>query len=462
MKKLLFVTLTLCAAQLMMAAKVDKNVNMTIDGETRKYQLYVPANAKDNCALVVSLHGANGHSTDKSPFRTDVADKEGCIVVYPQGKQTAFPVGFGGSTTGWTSTGEDNFDAAFLKKIIEDVAKTYKIDRQRIYCCGFSNGGMMTYAMSNAMSNVFAAFASISGFQLNEFHFRHTGWRPVPFLHIHGKADNFVKYSLMPAIVDDMVARLGACPVPKKTTVSGKYTKSVYEAGEGGFPYVYYEIDGMGHNDFTTNTEDNSSAQTMWNFFKQYTLDTPCDTTLKWAPRIETEKFAPKSHGWTMNSTTTLLKFGGTQNTQKTGSEGNQNVYRSLQFETGKYKLCFKSEGEAGKTIGVKIEKLTGQKNAVLAATVNVGEAVSLPFEVTDGWGEYKITLTRPTKEDVITVTDLRIHSLTAEEVTAVKGVSVKGNNGIGRDVCYNLQGRRVTTVSKGLQIKNGKKLMVR
>lgn len=464
MKKTLFITLTLCLAQLMQAAKVEKDVTVKVGGESRKYKLYVPASTKDNCPLVVSLHGAGGGSGDKAPFGSDVADEAGCIVVYPQGKQTAFPVGFGGSTTGWTSTGEENFDSDFLKAVIEDVAKNYKIDRKRIYCCGFSNGGMMTYAMSSALSNVFAAFASISGFQLNEFHFRHTGWRPVPFLHIHGKADDFVKYSLMPSIVDDMVARNGACPVPVKTTKSGKYTKSVYEALEGGFPYVYYEIDGMGHSPYTANTEDGHSGKTFWKFFKQYTLDSPCDTTLKWAPRIETEKFAPKSHGWTMNSGTTLLKFGGTQNTQKNGSAGNQNVYRSLQFETGKYKLCFKSQGEAGKTIGVKIEKLTGKKNAVLDVTVEVGTDAVLPFEVTDGWGEYKLTMTRPTKDDVITVTDLRIHSLTADELAGIGGVIRVNDNGTAtdRNGVYDLSGRRVTTRKAGLRIVNGKKMIVR
>lgn len=312
MKKLLFVTLLLCIAQLMQADVVDQDVNITIGGETRNYQLYVPDNYQANCPLVLSLHGANGHSYDKSPFATGVADAKGCIVAYPQGKVTAFPIGFGGSTTGWTASGEDNFDVEFLKAVIEDVASKYTIDRKRIYCCGFSNGGMMTYAMSNVCSDIIAAFASISGYPINEFHLRHTGSRPVPFLHIHGKADNFVPYEKVPTIVDEMVARLGANPVPVKTT-GNNYTKSVYQAGEGSFPYLFYEIDGMGHDPSTNNTEDVNSALTMWNYFSQYTLDSPCDRTLKWRPRIEETGFNPTIHGWTKNSGTTLLEFGGDQ-----------------------------------------------------------------------------------------------------------------------------------------------------
>ena len=404
MKKPLFIILTLCVTQLLLATTVDENVNIIVGGENRNYQLYVPNNVQDNCPLVVSLHGAGGSSTLKVPFSTSVADAEGCIVVYPQGKDTAFPIGFGGSTTGWTASGEDNFDAKFLKAVIEDVASKYQIDRKRIYCCGFSNGGMMTYAMSNACSDVFAAFASISGYPINEFHLRHTSSRPVPFLHIHGKEDGFVLYSKMPTIVDEMVARLGANPVPVKTIVDGKYTKSVYQAGDGSFPYVYYEIDGMGHEDFTDKSEEGNSAQTMWNFFEQYTLDSSCDPTLKWRPRIEEAGYEPTAHGWTKNSGTTLLQFGGDQYTTN-----NKNVYHSLQFESGKYKLCFKSTGEAGKTIGVKIQKLTGSKITVLNTTVNVGEEVELPFEISYGWGEYKLTMTRPSENDAINVTNIEI-----------------------------------------------------
>ena len=242
------------------AAKANKKVTITVGNDTREYWLYVPNNVTDNAPLVLSLHGAGGHDTDKSPFRTDVADKEGCIVAYPQGLNTVFP-GLGGMTApGWSAYGEENFDTDFLKAVVEDVASKYSIDRNRLYCCGFSNGGMMTYVMANTCSLQFAAFAAISGYPINEFHLHHTSARPVPFLHIHGKNDDFVKYSLVPNVIDNMVARNGANPVPQKTVKSGKYTKSIYEAGEGGFPIIYYEIDGMGHSPFTNSTSSVKGA----------------------------------------------------------------------------------------------------------------------------------------------------------------------------------------------------------
>lgn len=458
MKKISILMLTLCCTLLLPAAKVNKFFNITVSGKARKYLLYVPNNVKESAPLVISLHGAGGTVSTSShdPDFNSIADKDGFIVAYPQGLNTVFP-GLGGmSAPGWSSYGEENFDTDFLRAVVEDIDKKYPLDRQRLYCCGFSNGGMMTYCMANTSSHIFAAFAAISGYPINEFHLHHTSERPVPFLHIHGKADDFVKYSLVPNVIDNMVARNGANPVPQKTTKSGKYTKSVYEAGEGGFPIIFYEIDGMGHSPFTNNTEDNSSSQTMWNFFKQYTLDSPCDVTLKWRPRIEAEGYAPKSHGWTMNSGTTLLRFGGTQN-----SSSNQNVYRSLQFTTGKYKLTFKAEGNASKQIGVKLQKLTDAKNYVLDTTVPAEGDACLYFEVEDGWGEYRLLMTRPESTDVITITNISINTATDEESTSIEAMRTPASSVHGT---YSLSGvrRSGAKTEKGIHISDGKKVIVR
>lgn len=443
----LVLMLALMGAMQSLAAKVEKNVNIQIGSETRSYKLYVPNNVKANAPLVVSLHGAGGSMNDKSPMGTDIADSEGCIIVYPQGKLIYFPV-FGGSVNGWDASGEMNEDVEFIKAVIEDVAKSYTIDRNRIYACGFSNGGMMTYALTNTCSDVFAAFASISGFPLNEFHFRHTGERPVPFLHIHGKADDFVKYSCMPVIVDEMVARLGANPVPVKTTVSGKYDKSIYEATDGSFEYVYYEMDGMGHSPWTDNTPEGSSSKTMWNHFKKYTLDTPCDATIKWMPRIETEGYAPKQHGWTVNASKTLLLFG---KDQHKADNSDNNVYRSLQLDNGCYKFVFHSDGVAGTTFSVKLVKLTGTHTVVFNETVGVGKDHVFTFKIEDGWGEYRLTMTREKTTDAITITNIGLFSCTEEEVLNVNAV---GNDESTATAYYNLAGIKLKN-SKTQELKN-------
>ena len=450
MKKLVITTLLmlLCAMQ-GFAAKVDKTVSISVKDdkgnvETRTYRLYVPNNVQENAPLVVSLHGANGNKDGNAPMRTSVADEGGFIVVYPQGKTVNFYLA-GMNTTGWVSSGEVNADVEYIKAVIEDVKKNYSVDSKRIYCCGFSNGGMMTYALSNTCADIFAAFASISGFQMNEFHFRHTGARPVPFLHIHGKADDFVKYSLMPTIVDEMVARIGANPVPLVEKVAGKYTKSVYEAAENSFPYVYYEMDGMGHNDFTSNTPEGNSGKTMWNFMKQYTLDSPCDATLKWMPRVETEDYKPSQHGWTQNVGKNILRYGGAKHAS---DNSDNNVYRSFQLDKGNYKLCLKSSGDTGKEFLVRIKKIGG--DYVLDTTTKVGEDAAFVFKVEDGWGEYIFALTRNETTDNISVSDIVLTTATDEEMTSVQSVNASQDQAVAY---FTLGGVPVAQPQKGINI---------
>ena len=424
--------------------------SIIVNGKSRSYWLHVPKDCPAGAPLVVAMHGAGGSSNDQSPHFNEIADTAKFIVAYPQGEPIYFPV-FGGTVNGWNASGEDNADVAFIRALIDDVDQRYQIDRNRVYGCGFSNGGMNAYALANACSDVFAACASISGFPLNEFHLRHIGQRPMPFLHIHGKQDNFVKYSLMPTIVDEMVARLGANPIPMKTSVSGKYDKSVYEATDGSFPYIYYEIDDMGHNDFTTNTEDGNSSLTMWKFFKRYTLDMPYDAKLRWWPRIAEEGYVPQEHGWTEKRRTTLTSFGD----QKT--DENQNVYHSLQLTQGIYKLSFNTVGDADKTITVKIRKQPSG-TLLFEGTANTNEEAILFFKADSKWAEYKITFTCQKATDNITVKDVRIDTSSDEEANAISEQHFPqrqdGNY-------YSLKGIAVPHPSKGIYIKNGKKIVM-
>ena len=440
MKKIFFVCM-LMLLYTMQGFALEKTVQLSVNGKSRSFLLHVPSNVKANAPLVFSLHGTSGHSSDKAPMGTDVADAEGFIVVYPQGSDIYFPV-FGGTLPGWHSTGEDSEDIDFFKAIIENVAESYSIDRKRIYCCGFSNGGMMTYSNSCTMADIFAAYASISGFQLNEFHLHHTGVRPVPFLHIHGKNDHFVDIDRMPTIVDNMVARVGANPVPV-VTKNSLYTKSVYEAKEGGFPYIYYEIEGMEHVGYTSNTPEGHSGKTMWNFMKQYTLDSPRDETLKWRPALETEGFKPAEHGWTI--ALKAMQFGDNPE----GSNNIQNVYHSFQLAKGNYKLCFKSQaktqGEEG-TITVIIKKYTGKKETILNQMVPIGQDATLVFKSDDDFSECYI---RVKGSVAMTVTDVALYSATDEEMS----VNAPQASATENAQYYNLAGIPSEQPQKGVNV---------
>lgn len=443
----LLVAMLILGGALSWAGKVDKAVNIKVGNKTRKYRLYVPENVKENTALVFCLHGTGGSSDNKQPAFDAIANSEGIIVVYGHGENVTFPFFGNMSLPGWNSTGEWSGDIDYIKAIIEDVATNYSIDRKRIYCCGFSNGGMMTYTVANLLGDVFAAYASISGYPINEFHLHHTGVRPVPFLHIHGTTDDLVKSAYVSKIIDNIVARNGCNPVPEVTKVSGKFTKNVYAAGEGGFPIVFYSINGMGHSPETNSTEDGNASKTMWNFMKQYTLDDACDYTLKWRPCIEQEGWEPQKHGWTINSGTTICSFGKEQNTN-----ANANVYPSLQFIKGDYRLAFNAIGESGKTVTVQLKRLAGKKDVVFEQTVGVGENLAIDFNIPDEWAEFNISFTKEDAEDDIAITGIEVHSING--TTGINEIHTDATSSAAG--IYSISGARMNSLTHGINIIKG------
>lgn len=399
---------------------LNKSHEITVNNEKRSYVLYIPANLKANPELVFSLHGANNSANYGRPDYKDVSDNNGFVVVYPQGQtQNFYLAGMNGA--GWDATGENNKEIAFFKAIIADVkSKGININEKKIYCSGFSNGGMMTYAASNAASDVFAAFASISGFPVNEYHLRHTSIRPVPFLHIHGGKDDFVNVAWYPIVRDVMVTRNGCNPVAKESTGSAKtvdgtsttYTKYEYAAGDGGFPYIYYNVAAMGHNDFCT-IGSKSSSQVMWEFMSQYSLDSSCDKTLKWQEQVDANGYAPLSHGWDLVNGSTL-SYGKAQ----AANNADHNVYYDIQLEAGSYEIRVKSSGN--NKITVKLETIGGA--SVVNEPVNVGTDATIPFTTT-AYGQYKITFTKGNTDDKLL--SLAIYEASGSSTPSVDGINL-------------------------------------
>lgn len=383
--------------------------SMTVDGKVREYGIYVPKSytGSSKVPVVFSLHGtSNDYDSGRVDFNS-LAETNRFIVIYPRGLIRNFPV-FGGDARGWQSTGEECEDIEFFKQIVTDELKDLAIDSKRIYMCGFSNGGMMTYQVAHQESEMFAAFASVAGYPLNEFHLRHAGARPVPFLHIHGKDDNFVDIANMPTIVDNMVYRNGCNPVPKVTTVTGKYKKNVYSAKAGeGFDYQYYVVDGLGHYFWSGNLD---IAQTMWDFLSKYTLDNACDKTLKFKPGIETSGFSPTAHGWTKNSGSILWKYG-----ESTSSSVHNNTSHSLQFAKGNYYMKLKAENSSSSsaTVSVKIGKI-GSSTVVFNKKYDVNQEIIINFTTSDNWAEYVLTIDGNGNSNTV-ISGIEIHSGTAD-----------------------------------------------
>jgi poly(3-hydroxybutyrate) depolymerase len=171
-----------------------------VGGLTRKALVYVPSGI-DSPPLLLSLHGmgigAGWHQGGMMKFEP-IADREKFIVVYPEADQDLR----------WDLGGTHDID--FMLAIIDEMAEQHGADRNRVYASGFSMGGMFSYTLACKIPDKIAAIAPGNGYPLGgEFGCATT--RSVPIFHMHGTADDFVKYSGIHAFLSTKLAAYG-CP----------------------------------------------------------------------------------------------------------------------------------------------------------------------------------------------------------------------------------------------------------
>jgi polyhydroxybutyrate depolymerase len=165
---------------------------LTVDGSQRTYHLHVPASLGHRAALVVVLHGGKGTglAAEQTMGWDAVADRVGAVVAYPDGVGRTWNAG-GGCCGTSAATGID--DVTFISRLVHQLLGDTRISPDRVYATGGSNGGMLTYALA-CSTPIFAAIAPVAATQLGECRDPH----PTSVLHIHGSADQLVRYDGRP------------------------------------------------------------------------------------------------------------------------------------------------------------------------------------------------------------------------------------------------------------------------
>lgn len=157
--------------------------------------------------LVVALHGGGGAKEGMNPLTcgdgdeadpaclTAVAEREGFIVVYPDGVANGLGLrtwNQGGDADGLQcphACEEGIDDVAYMRALLDEVERVTQVDPQRVYLTGFSNGAGMAHRLACELADRIAAIAPVGG--ANQFALSHAcaPTRPVPVLQIHGSAD---------------------------------------------------------------------------------------------------------------------------------------------------------------------------------------------------------------------------------------------------------------------------------
>ena len=143
------------------------NKNLFFDGQNRNYIMYIPPSydGTTQVPLVFNFHGGGGTSSDFINYENDmrpIADTANFIAVYPQAAVDPTD----GSNSWLHKTPTTHNDVNFIEAIIDTLSNDYNIDNDRVYACGYSEGGIFSYELGCRLNNRIAGFASVSGSML--------------------------------------------------------------------------------------------------------------------------------------------------------------------------------------------------------------------------------------------------------------------------------------------------------
>ena len=207
-----------------------------------------------------------------------LADAENFILVYPQGSCLD-----GYSHWNPSAPGGDNKSSAddygFIEALIHQLSLNYNIDKDRIYACGYSNGGMFAYGLAQNKSNLIAAIGSVSGVMLDG---GTTSTHPMPIINIHGTADSVLpyngssEYNSIETILNYWINfnNTNTVPVLENITNNGiTVEKYAYENGDNNTAVEHYKVIDGDHVWFDINYKGANTNKLIWDFVSRYDIN---------------------------------------------------------------------------------------------------------------------------------------------------------------------------------------------
>jgi len=246
----------------------------------------------------MALHGlgGTGEGTMKLTGFNEVADKEGFVVVYPDGLNRL-----------WKCNGFSDDDVNFLSSLIDYLEESLNLDKNRIYVAGMSNGGLMCYRLATEIPDKIAAIApvvaSMTSYQEENF----SPPKAISVLIMNGTEDPIMPWNGGNIVIKSEV-KFGSV-ISTYDTVKfwvennncsseaeikdmedkdpgdgAKVREEIYPGGDNNTEVILYAIEGGGHNwpgAFRYGSEerigktcyDIDGSEVIWEFFKRHKLD---------------------------------------------------------------------------------------------------------------------------------------------------------------------------------------------
>jgi polyhydroxybutyrate depolymerase len=185
-----------------------KNVEIQIGSTIRYFDVFVPFVLETNPKLVILLHGGTqckeelfDSNAGATKYWKEVAEKNNFLLVVPNGTNL-----INGKTNGsdlnWNDCRKDEIlknkyqsnDVDFISKLIDWSSENYKINTQKVFATGTSNGGLMCFRLATELPQKITAIATFSAnlFQENECISANL---PIPVMIVNGTKDEFIPFN---------------------------------------------------------------------------------------------------------------------------------------------------------------------------------------------------------------------------------------------------------------------------
>ncbi len=170
--------------------------SIEVGGLRRTYGVHVPASLRGNepAALVLVFHGGGGDGAGVEHLThfSEPADREGFLVVYPDGFAKNWNDGRDASVS---KAHRDNIDdVGFISALIGSLTQQYRVDPKRVFATGISNGGIFSHYLAAHLCQRIAAIAPVAGGIAEEFRGAFKPSSPVSVLILQGTGDPLVLY----------------------------------------------------------------------------------------------------------------------------------------------------------------------------------------------------------------------------------------------------------------------------
>jgi polyhydroxybutyrate depolymerase len=201
-----------------------------------------------------------------------VADREGFLVVYPDGVDGYWNVD---DTCCGTAGNEKIDDVGLLRAIVDELSEATCIDSQRIYVSGFSNGGGLAHRMGCDAADLVAAVAPVATDLRTQ---PCNPVRPISMIEVRGMSDSLEPYEggvvgppggqyLSPGAQGSLQlwADINQCEGAPMTTE--EYCEG-YTTCEGGVETILCSLPGVGHGPYD-NSLGFDIASVAWMMFER-------------------------------------------------------------------------------------------------------------------------------------------------------------------------------------------------